>query len=52
MADILMYILNDETKNYPFCTLQLVVETLDIQLNKPTNKDFKVVKQQIKKMLL
>ena len=26
MADKLMYILNDYTQNYPFCTLQLVVE--------------------------
>ena len=27
MADKLMYILNDNTQNYPFCRLRLVVET-------------------------
>ena len=27
MADILMYIPNDNTQNYPFCILQLVVKT-------------------------
>ena len=38
MADKLMYIPNDDTKNYSFCRLKLVVETLDTQLNEPTNK--------------
>ena len=28
MADKLMYIPNDVTQKYPFCRLQLVVETL------------------------
>ena len=27
MADKLMYITNDDTQNYPFCRLQLVVGT-------------------------
>ena len=38
MADKLIYILNDDTQNYPFCKLKLVVETLDTQLNKTTKK--------------
>ena len=33
MADKLMYISNDDTQNYTFCRLQLVVETF----GKPTN---------------
>ena len=33
MADKLMYMHNDDTQNYPFCTLQL-----DTKLNEPTNK--------------
>ena len=37
MADKLMYIPNDETKNYLFCRLQLVFD-LDTQLNEPTNQ--------------
>ena len=28
MADKLMYLLNDDTQNYPFYRLQLVVETI------------------------
>ena len=27
MADKLMYIPDDDTQNYPFCRLQLVIET-------------------------
>ena len=52
MADKLMYIPYDETKNYPFCRLQLLVQTLDylsllinqskfikvLKAVKPTNK--------------
>ena len=38
MADNLLYIPNDDTQNYPFCRLQLVVEILDTQLNKPSTK--------------
>ena len=48
MADELMYIPNDDTKNYPYCRLQLVVETLDAQL---LLKVFKVVKLTNKKTL-
>ena len=29
MADKLMYIPNDDTQNYPFCSLQLVAETFE-----------------------
>ena len=29
MADKLRYIPNDDTENYPFCRLQLVVETFE-----------------------
>ena len=32
MADKLMYIPNDDTQNYLFCILQLIVERLDTQL--------------------
>ena len=38
MADKLTYIPNDDTQNYPFCGLQLVVETLNTQLNEPNNQ--------------
>ena len=37
MADLLMYFPNDDTQNYPFYRLQLVVNT---QLNEPTNLKF------------
>ena len=39
MADKLMYIFNDNTQNYPFCRLQLLVKRLDTQLNEPTNQN-------------
>ena len=56
MADKLMYILIGDTQNYPFCRLQLVGETLDTQLNEPTNHNSvkvpKVVKPTNKKTLL
>ena len=49
-----MYIPNDDTQNYPFCKLQLVVETF--WPNKPTNqnplKDPKIVNPTNKKTLL
>ena len=55
MADKLMHIPNDDTKNYPFCRLKLAVET-NTQLIKPTNKNSvkvpKIVKPTNKKMLL
>ena len=38
MADKFMYIPNDDTQNYPFCRLQLVIKILkDTQLKKWTN---------------
>ena len=39
MADKLTFIPNDDTLNYPFCRLKLVVESLDTQLNEPTNQN-------------
>ena len=39
MGDKLMYFPNNDTQNYPFCRLQLVVETFG-QLNEPTNWKF------------
>ena len=52
MANKLMYILNYDTQNYPFCRLQLVGH-LDTLSNEPTNqnsiKDPKVIKQTNKK---
>ena len=36
MTDKLMYILNDDTQNYPFYKLQLVVETFRLNsINQP-----------------
>ena len=39
MADKLMYIPNTDTQNYPFCKFQSRVDTLDTQINKPTNQN-------------
>ena len=39
MADKWMYIPNDDSQNYPFCRLQLVVESFYTQLGKPTNQN-------------
>ena len=54
MADKLMYIPKDDTTNYPFCILQVVVETFG--LNEPTNQNSikvpKVVKATNKRTLL
>ena len=38
-GDKLMYIPNDDTQNYPYHRLQLMVEILDTQLNEPTNQN-------------
>ena len=38
MGDKLIGILNDYTQNYPFCRLQLVIESLDLQLDDSTNQ--------------
>ena len=47
-----MYILNDNTQNYPFCRLKLVVETFE-QLNELTNQNSlkfpKLLRQRIRK---
>ena len=55
MANDLLYIHNDDTQRYPFCRLQLVCETFDTQLNKPTNQNSikvpKVLEPTNKKML-
>ena len=39
MSDKLIYIPNDNTQNYPFFRLQLVVEKLNTQLNELTNQN-------------
>ena len=53
MADKSMYLPNDDTQNYPFCRLELVIETLETQLNESTNhnslKSPKVLSQRIRK---
>ena len=40
-----MYFPKDETQNYPFCRLQLVVNT---QLNEPTNQNTHIVPKVVK----
>ena len=53
MAYKMVYISNDNTQNYPFCRLQLVVVTFGTQLNEPTNKKIKKkIRPTIKKTLL
>ena len=56
MANKLMYIPYDDTQNYPFCRLKLMVERLDTQLNEQINQNSikvpKVVKPKSKKTLL
>ena len=56
MADKFMYIPNDDTQNYTFCRLKLVVEHQNTQLNKPTNHNLikvpKVAGPTNKKMVL
>ena len=52
MADKLMYIQNDDTQNYPFRRIKLVVETLNLinqpikvpKVVKPTNMIFVIIK--------
>ena len=53
MADNLMYIPNDNTQNYPFFILQLVVETLGLNIltNQNSIQVSKVVKPTNKKTL-
>ena len=52
----LIYIPNDDTPNYPFCSLELGVKILDTKLIEPTNQNPikipKVVKPTNKKTLL
>ena len=38
-ADKLMFILNDDTQNYLFSRLQLLVETFGHSTNEPTNQN-------------
>ena len=56
MYDKLIYIPNDDTQNYPFYRLQLMVEKLDTQLNELTNQNSLKVPNEIdrtsKKMIL
>ena len=39
MAEKLMNIPNDDTQNFPFCKLQLVVETFGYSTYEPTNQN-------------
>ena len=50
MADKLMYISNDNTQNYPFCRVKLVVETLEQSTNHNSLKSPKLLSQRIKKL--
>ena len=56
MADILMYITNDNTQNYPFVDNYQWLKRLNTGLNKPINQNSvkvsKVVKPKNKKTLL
>ena len=57
MTDKLMYIPNEDTQNYPYCRLQLVVKTFwTLNLNEPANqysrKVLKVVRQRIRNAIL
>ena len=51
-----MYIQNDDSQNYTFCRLQLVVDRLETQLNESTNQSSikvpKIVKTTTIKTLL
>ena len=47
MADELMFIPNDDTQSSPFYRLQLVVKTLDNQLNEPTNFKFNISQRKV-----
>ena len=38
MADKLVYITNDDTQYYPFCTLQVVVETFEQSTKQKSQK--------------
>ncbi len=51
MANKLMYILNDNTQNYLFCSLKLVAETFELntQLNESTNQNSRLLSQLIRK---
>ena len=52
IADKLMYIPSNDTQNYPFCRLQLVVETFNEPTNQNSIKVPKVIKLTNKKTLL
>ena len=41
MADKLIYIPNDDTQNYPFCTLKLAVDKFG-HSTKQTNKSYSI----------
>ena len=42
MADQLMYIPNDDTQNFSFCRLKLVVETFETHHNEPANQNSRI----------
>ena len=52
MVDELIFIPNDDTQNYPFCRLKLVVETFYTRLDKPIKIHKKVVEPRNKKNII
>ena len=48
MADKLMYTPNDDTQNYPYCSLQLVVKTFGYRTYEPTNQNSIIVPKVVK----
>ncbi len=52
MDDKLMYILNHNTQNYPFCELNLVVETIAMNDQSKFTKVTKVIKPTYNKSLI
>ena len=50
MTVVLMYIPNNDTQNYSFCRLHLVVKTFVHQFDDPTNQNSIIVPKVIKPM--
>ena len=50
MADKLIYIPYDDTQNYTFCRLKLVIETFEHELKERTNQNsLKLLSQRLRK---
>ena len=52
MAEKLMYILNSNIQKYPFCIIQLVVETFRHSTNEPINQNLRLDKLTNRKRLI